>query len=176
MRSSRNSGIAVALLVGVTACGGGLSVRSDYDPSADFSAYRTYSWAQRVPSGDDDPRVYNAIVAGRIQTAVNVALQAKGLELTESNPDFLVGWHGAIEGKVSYTTFHDSYGYGWGWYDPFYGYGGPRITTTRTYRNELVWWGTAQGTIDRKERPPAEEQRRYNDAVAQLLAAFPPGA
>jgi len=38
--------------------------------------------------GNDDPRVFNAIVAGRVKNAVNKALQAKGYkEVTSRTPD-----------------------------------------------------------------------------------------
>ena len=97
-------------------CGGGLQVDTDFDPQANFASMRTYAWAQRTPTGEDDPRVYNAITAGRIKTAVDNALQTKGLRQVSSSPDVYVAWHGAINGKMSYETISNDYGYGWGRY------------------------------------------------------------
>ena len=70
-------------------CGGGLQVDTDYDPQADFASMETYAWAQRTPAGDDDPRVYNAIVARRLKAGVDNALQAKGFR--EVSSDLAIG-------------------------------------------------------------------------------------
>jgi hypothetical protein len=40
-------------------------------------------------------------------------------------------------------------------------------------RNELVWRGTATGTVE-PELTPAESQARLDDAAAKLLQTFPP--
>ncbi len=174
-----------ALLAG---CGGGLNISTDFDPQASFADFDTYAWAERTPTGDDDPRVYNTIMAGRIKTAVNRALQAKGLRETSSNPDFVVAWHGAIQGKMEYQTINNHYGYGWGWYG-----GGLATTTSRTTQrewdegtliidiigtrtNQLVWRGQAQARLD--DRPPSPEvaQQRMDEAAAKNLETFPPGS
>ena len=65
------SAAATALLVG---CASRPNISTDYDPQASFSGLTTYEWAVRTESGDDDPRVFNAITAGRVKNAVNTAL------------------------------------------------------------------------------------------------------
>ncbi len=175
--------LALVSTLALLACGGGVSVNTDYDPGADFGSYRTYAWADRTESGDDDPRVYNAITMGRVRTAVDRALAAKGYsQATGGGVDFYVAWHGAIEGRMSYQTINSHYGYGWGWY------GG--VGTSTTYVNEwdegtllvdivdassnqLVWRGTATGTVE-PELSPVESQARLDDAAAKLLGTFPP--
>lgn len=190
---------ASALLV--AGCGG-LQIDVDYNPQADFSAMQTYAWAQRTPSGDDDPRVYNAIVAGRIKSAIDGALQAKGLRLVSSSPDVWVAWHGAIEGKMSYETISDDYVYDWGWYGYENGYengydrGRPPMligtTISRTTAQEwdegtllidiidssteeLVWRSVGQARLSQVTRTPEEAQTRANEVAMKMLAEFPPG-
>jgi hypothetical protein len=173
--------LACALTVG--ACGG-LKVSTDYDPEADFSGWQTYVWAERTDEGELDPRVYNSIVEGRVKVAVDRALQAKGYsEVITGDPDFLVAWHGAIDGKVSVNTVTTHYGYGWGWYG---GYG-----ATQTYVNEwdegtliidfidvrenkLVWRSSVTDSITERASPE-EAQRALDNAVAKILGSFPPG-
>jgi hypothetical protein len=188
MEDSRvtRAGWALALVstVGVGACGGGVAVNSDYDPGADFASYSTYAWAERTDRGDDDPRVYNAITMQRVKTAVDRALGAKGYTEASGAADFYVAWHGAIEGQMSYQTINSHYGYGWGWY------GGMGVGTSNTYVNEwdegtllvdivdagtnqLVWRGTATGTVE-PDLSPQESQARLDDAAAKLLQTFPP--
>ena len=171
-------------------CGGGIKIDTDFDPQADFASMETYAWAQRTPTGDDDPRVYNAIVAGRIKAAVDDALQSKGFRLVTSSPDVLVAWHGAINGKMRYETISNDYGYGWG----RYGRGGwhAGTTTSRTEvrewdegtllidfvdpgTEELVYRTVGQAKISEARRTPEESQQRANEVVLKLLADFPPG-
>ncbi len=171
-------------------CGGGLQVDTDFNPQVDFASMETYAWAQRTPTGDDDPRVYNAIVAGRLKTAVDNALQSKGLREVSSSPDIYVAWHGAINGKMRYETISNDYGYGWG----RYGRGGwhAGTTTSRTEvrewdegtllidfidpgTEELVYRTVGQAKISEARRTPEESQERANEVVLKLLADFPPG-
>jgi len=158
-----------ASAVFLSGCGGGLQIDTDYNPQADFSAIQTYAWAQRTPSGQDDPRVYNA-----------------------SSPDAWVAWHGAIEGKMSYETISNNYGYGWGAYG--YGRGGMAIGTTSSRTTarewdegtllidildrageELVWRSVGQAKLSQSARTPAEAQARADEVAAEMLAGFPPG-
>jgi hypothetical protein len=180
-RLTRTLGLAVILLP--LGCGGGVDVNTDYDPGADFASFSTYTWAVRTNTGDDDPRVYNRVTAQRVKTAVDRALRAKGYTEEGTDGDFLVAWHGAIEGQMSYQTITSHYGYGWGWYGD--------VGMSRTYVNEwdegtvlvdivdansreLVWRGTATGTVQQRSSPQ-QAQADLDAAAKQLLSDFPPG-
>ena len=175
-----------ALAAVVVGCGPGVQYNHDYDPTADFSNLHTYAWAERVPSGDDDPRVYNDITMRKVKFAVDKALQDRGMRLVNANPDIYVAWHGAIQGKMSLQTVNSGYGYGYGWYG-----GGMAMGSSTTYVNEwdegtllidiidgkkkeLIWRGSAQAELQ-KNNDPAEGQQKLNEVVANILAAFPPG-
>ena len=178
--------MALVALVG-SACSPSVTYNSDYDPTADFSNLRTYQWAERTPSGDDDPRVYNDITMRKVRHAADLALQDIGMREVGQNPDVLVAWHGAINGKMSLQTVSSNYGYGWGWYGP--GYGGMGSSTTYVNewdegtliidiidakRNELMWRGSAQAEL-KKQQSPEEGQEELNEVVAKILEPFPPG-
>ena len=60
--------IGIALLCATPAFA--QQVKSDYDRSADFSQYKTYSWEQ--------VQTQNPLWVDRIKTAVNSTLAAKG--------------------------------------------------------------------------------------------------
>ncbi len=185
----RRVGFALlAAVIGLSACGSGIKIQTDYDPTADFSALETYQWAQRQRSDNDDPRVYNDLVEGRVKRAFNRVLQEKGFrEVSSGNPDFQIVWNGDIDGKMSLTTVNSGYGYGWGWY----GYGGMGMSTSQTYVNEwnegtllidivegakkqLIWRGSATMELHDGGTPEQSDANAY--AVAQtLLKSFPPG-
>jgi hypothetical protein len=176
---------ATALLAG---CGGGLKVQANADPEASFNGWQTYRWAERTEEGKQDRRVYNYVVEGRVKEAVNLALQEKGFreDSTASDVDFLVGWHGFLEGQVNFSAVSSVYEYGWGWFHPGSGY-----VSSQTYMNywrdgtlmidivdareeQLVWRGMGTGSInpdDSLER----KQENMNDAARRILKTFPTG-
>ncbi len=186
--------IATPLLALAFAACSGIDVNTNYDPSATqkLEGYRTYAWLPQ-PTGKDD-RVYNPIVGARVEQTVDRYLLARGYKKVETgaNPDFLIGWHGAIHNALKAETVDDYYGYPWGgpFTDPFYA--GGAVTLPETYLREyeqgslildvvdpeskqLVWRGTAQAELD--ENANAEkQQKKLDEAVTDLLKHFPPKA
>jgi len=175
--------MALAGVVAVTLAGcSGMSIRSDYNPQANFDDYSTYAWMPAPTSGD--PRIDNALVEGRVKAGVDNALAAKGYRLTTNANEatFWVGYHLGIEGRMDVTNVNTYYGYGWGpWYGGMY-----RDTQVRYYDQgtllidivdagvkELVWRGTAEAEI-RPDTRPEDRERRLNEAIAKILERFPP--
>jgi uncharacterized protein DUF4136 len=70
-------------LIGMTFLFGGMSsaqrVKTDYDRSANFTQYKTYSW--------EHVRTKDALDIDRIKNAVNVTLAGKGLTQVNSGGD-----------------------------------------------------------------------------------------
>jgi len=181
----RNQAIAVlgtALLVG--ACSG-ISTTTDYDPSADFASYTTYTWLDT--EGDDIDNITNS----RIRNSIDAGLAAKGLRKVTSNPDVAVGYQVTTAERRSYNTVNSGWGGGYG----YGGYGycgwGMGVGTSTTYENvwqegslilgifdagtkNLVWTGTATTDLD-ANRSPEERQDIVDSAVAKMLKDFPPG-
>src|ERR1700676_3980000 len=82
-------------------------VKTDYDRSADFSHYKTYSW-EKVQT--EDP-----LWVDRIKEAVNSALAAKGLTPVESGGDVAIVAIEMTKNQQSLNTFYDGFGGGWRW-------------------------------------------------------------
>jgi hypothetical protein len=184
MQAIRTAATA-AIALSLAACSG-ISVRSDYNPQADFSKYTTYAWLPAPQTGN--PRTDNAIIEGRIKSGVDAALAAKGYKLgTEANANFWVGYHLNIEGQMDVTTVNSYYGYGWGrGYYGGYGAVGYPSTSVRYYdqgtllidvvdaqAKELVWRGTGEAEV-RPDMRPEDRERRLNEAIAKILERFPP--
>jgi hypothetical protein len=172
---------AAAVTVSLAGCSG-MSIRTDYNPGADFTKYSTYAWLATPETGD--ARVDNALVEGRIKAAVDQALTAKGYrQVAPDQATFWVGYHLSIEGRMDVNTVNSYYGYGWG-----RGYYGPAYTDTQVYyynqgtllidivdaqAKELAWRGSAEAEV-KPDVPPEERSKRINSAVAQVLERFPP--
>ncbi|MEW6130219.1 MAG: DUF4136 domain-containing protein [Acidobacteriota bacterium] len=143
-------------------------VNVDYDRGADFSKYKTYSWAMGTPAAN--PMVHQRIVAG-----VEAQLAAKGLRKVDSNPDLIVAYHAATDTQVSVSS--------WGG-GPFGGWrmGSGTATVNKVPVGQLmidigdvsakrfVWRGTASATVSSKQ----EKNEKYlNTALAKMFQNFP---
>ena len=149
-------------------------VTFDYDHSANFAKYKTFSWINK-PATPQDP-----LMQQRIINAVNMQLMAKGLQLVQSGGDLGVAVNVATKEKQTLNSFYDGFG-GWGW-----GFGGPVTTTVETYTEgtivadlfdaqakKIVWRGVARKDISSKPSKVTEEVEK---AVDKMFKHFPPYA
>ena len=74
--------VSIAMFFFLTAASFGQQVKTDYDRSADFGQYKTYSW-EKVQTKDP-------LLVERIKNAVNAALAAKGWTQVDSDGDVSV--------------------------------------------------------------------------------------
>jgi hypothetical protein len=65
--------VLIGLAVAAAACASNLRVRTDYDPSANFKKYRTFSIREGNSTG-------NPVMDQRIKEQIVTALRAKGLD------------------------------------------------------------------------------------------------
>lgn len=159
-----------------------LSVTSDYDREANFSSYKTYSFAKM----DVERTNINDINKNRLIRAVKNEMNERGF--TESDDaDLEIHMHGVIENKWSATARTDYYGMGLPYYRRGFGWGGvPGTTTVDIQKYEegtlivdlvdvkekkLVWQGI--GTAILRNNPKNVEER-INKAMANILRSFPP--
>lgn len=177
------------VLVMVAACTAA-TTRTDHDPAADFSGYRTYTWVTDElmvqPRAATDP-IVSPLVQQRIHDAIDQALQAKGFVEDENAPDFGVAFTVGLRDKVRVDHW-GSYG---GFYRPYgrYGrYGGLGARYDRPVAQNYtegtlaidvfdgetrraVWNGSATKIVSESDERPAQIQ----EIVDAILADFPPG-
>ncbi len=170
-------GLAATALV--SGCSG-ISVSTDFDPKVDFSAFKTYGW-HAAPAG----AAPNPLVDARIRRAVDDALPARGYRAAASpaEADFLVAHRTAVQQRIEVSPSSAAVGYRSGRWGAAVGTG----ADVRTYdegtlvldfvdakSKELVWRGTASGTVH-GDLTPEEREARIREAVTKLLEKFPPG-
>jgi hypothetical protein len=95
--------------------------------------------------------------------------------MDESNPTFLVAIHGGVEDKVNVSSYGYYYGYRGYWGGPHldvhqYQEGTLVIDLIDAQTKELFWRGWASQVVDQTDDPT----RKINEAVAKILANFPP--
>lgn len=184
--------LTLAFAATLTACGGGISVNSDYDTAYDFARPQTFFVLDNA-GGPLAPGLNDA----RVKQSIAQVMSEKGLRQVnaESDADLAVGYQFTSEQQRSYNTVNTGWsGYGYGGYGPWYGgyYGGPTMTSSRTTETiydvgslliavfdteaeSMVYHSTGSKTLEGGSPSPAEMQARIDDAVEQILWDFPRG-
>jgi hypothetical protein len=151
-------------------------VNVDWDKTATFTGFKTYTWAPGTP-------VKNPLMDQRIHDGIDQHLASKGLQKVESSadPDLVVIYHGAVEQQTQINT--TSTGGGWG---PYWGGGGMQMATTNVEQipvgelvvdigdvktKKLLWRGTATDTVSSK---PEKNTQKIDKALDKMFDKFPP--
>jgi len=153
-------------------------VKTDYDRTANFSQYKSYSWEQ-VKTKDD-------LDVARIKTAVNAALAAKGWTLVDSGGDVSIMAMEMTREQQSLNTFYDGFGGGWGWRRFGGGGFGEATTTTETYKvgtlvvdlfdtktKQLIWRASSSDTLSNNSD---RNIKNLDKGVEKMFKQFPPGS
>ena len=153
-------------------------VKTDYDRSANFGQYKTYSWEQ--------VKTKDALDVDRIKTAVNAALAAKGWTQVDSGGDVCIVAIEITKNQQTLNTFYDGFGGGWGWRRFGGGGFGQATTTTETYKvgtlvvdlfdaktKQLIWRGTSSNTLSNNSD---KNIKNLDKGVEKMFKQFPPGA
>jgi hypothetical protein len=151
-------------------------VKTDYDRSANFSQYKTYSWEQ--------VKTRNPLDADRIKNAVNAALAAKGWTQVNSGGDVSVVAMEITRDQQTLNTFYDGFGGGWGWRRFGAGGFGEATTTTETYKvgtvvvdlfdaktKQLIWRASASDTLSNNSD---KNIKSLDKGVNKMFNHFPP--
>lgn len=163
-----------------------ISTSTDYDPSIDFSKYKTYKWFEgEMPS--DDELTQHPLVKKRLVNSLEKTLEAKGFTKgTSDSFDFVVIIHAGTKEKMQVNTYNYG-GYGYGRYGR--GWGGVGMSTTDinyydettlivdiadAEKKELVWRGTAVGVVSKSEKTQMEAQESADKITNKIMINFPP--
>ena len=172
MKTQNSIFLSVAMFFVFTAASFGQQVKTDYDHSANFNQYKTYSW-EKVQTKDP-------LLVERIKNAVNAALAAKGWTQVDADGDVSVVAMEIARNQQTLNTFYDGFGGGWRWGGGF----GDATTTTETYKvgtlvvdlfdtktKNLIWRGSSSDTLsDNSDK----NTKNLDKGVQKMFAHFPP--
>ena len=167
---------SIGALLLFTAVSSAQQVKTDYDRSANFSQYKTYSW-EKVQTQDP-------LWVDRIKAAVSAELQEKGLTPVASGGDIAIVAMEMTRNQQTLNTFYDGFGGGWGWRRFGGGGFGDATTTTENYKvgtlvvdlfdannKTLIWRGSASDTLSDKSDKNIKE---LDKGVKKMFDHFPP--
>jgi hypothetical protein len=161
------------MVIGLLSCAG-VSTSNDYDPGFDFASLKTFGFLP-VPSNAG----LDQLSADKVGAALKNDLTAKGYTVAE-NPDFGIAMHFGKQQKTDVT----SWGYGWGGWG-MWGGGGVDVNQydegtliidfVGMKDKKMIWRGVAKGALAYNP-DAADKTEMINNAVAKMLAGFPPGS
>ncbi len=177
----------IALAAGVVTAVGcaGQQVSTDYSPSTAFSQYHTIALVSRPDS------ISHQLLDDRVANAIEVQLQAKGLkEADRRSADLYVGYGLVDRTHKQVYTYDTGWGWGgWGWRSYRWGVSWPmdRQSSVEKYTDgtivismvdaktkRTVWEGQAADVLSLPVNNPAKATKSIDDAVAKILARYPP--
>jgi len=151
-------------------------VKTDYDRSANFGQYKTYSW--------EHVKTQDPLYEDRIKNSVNAALAAKGWTQVDSGGDVSLVAMEITHNQQTLNTFYDGFGGGLGWRRFGGGGFGEATTTTETYKvgtlvvdlfdsktRKLLWRGTSSDTLSNNSD---KNIKNLDKGVEKLFKQFPP--
>jgi hypothetical protein len=164
-------------LFGLLLCGSlpvfAAHIVTDYDHSANFSQYKTYSWL-KVQAGD-------SLWADRIQQDIDAQLAAKGWTKVAANGNATVSAFQSTKDQQTLETFYDGFGGGWRWR----GGGGMGMSTTtadvtkvgtlvvdifESQSKQLLWRGTESDALTGN---PGKNSEKLSKDLASMFKHFP---
>jgi hypothetical protein len=181
----RWNGLVVTLGL-LSGCATQLQVGSDYDRTATFRDFHTFTVMQREHIGLETP--LNPLVAARVEDAIRADLKEKGYVETgdAQAADFIIDFTIGSKERTDITSYPQPYA-GWGWGGPRW-WGGPywgdavdvrqyqegtlSVDVFDAHSHRPVWHGWAKKELsdDDIEHSAGRVQR----AVTAVLARFPP--
>lgn len=171
----------------LSACSSGPTIRSNVDPSANLSSYKTFMFAEKT--GTDRPD-YKTPITSYFKEAIRREMEARGYRFVEGGPaDLLVNFNANAREQVDVrTTPGSSFGYGYG----YYGYRGgmygaaafpPEVQTVRyktgtanvdvvdLSKKQVVWEGIAEARLtDKMMKDP---RTAISNVITEMFAQFP---
>jgi hypothetical protein len=182
---SRVLAVVVVGLVALSGCASGPRIRAQTANGAEIQRYRTYGYLEKLGT---DTATYASAMSLNLKAATDREMQARGFTPAATDPDLVVNFFLDQKEKIqgqSGPSFGLGVGRGWGAWRTGYAWGfgmsdtwiDSRTEGTLTIdvvdrsKNEIVWSGTAVGTVTSKM---LDDPRAAVDAVVpKIFAKFP---
>jgi Domain of unknown function (DUF4136) len=161
-----------ALLALAAGCANRPDVRTDQDPTAELTRYKTFAF--REPAATDQAQ-YTDLLAARLKQATRAQLERAHYVYSERDPDLHVNLRLIVSEKVEIRSLPTAR-VGWrGWghknIESFdYRQGTLAIDLVDAKRNAVLWHGVAEGRLDAKAI--AQPGPAIEAAVGEVFARF----
>jgi len=154
----------------------------DFDPQADFSAYKTWSWLPGGPPETGDRQLDSPEVRERLKRGIEDEFAARGFQMNADSPDFYVFYHAALNQAINERNIENYYQYvnytvfvPWvtSSYTETWDVGTLIIDVFDAKTRTLVWRGTERTKMN-AQAGPRENEPLIRNGVRDMLKEFPP--
>jgi hypothetical protein len=164
-----------------------IQVRSQTDPAADFSKYRTYGFVE-MPATNIEGKTTALTIY--LMKAIRQEMDSRGYEYTEESPDLWINFnafrHAGAESQTHVTPvygYSDYYGYRAGLYNvPYVGFGEQEetvhykvgtanIDVVDARKKQLIWVAIAEGRLTEAMMNSPDES--IAKIVSDMFAKYP---
>ena len=178
--------LTLAGFVLLAGCTSGPTIRTDFDPSVDFSQYKTFGFFSPMNIEGEN---YSTMLGDAFRESIGKQMRALGYVESDS-PDLGINVSANLREKIQTTSSTDPmisggyYGYRRGFYNPWMSYGLATTTHVSQYtegtvnidvvdmaQKRMVWEGVAIGRV-KEGRSNAEVREAINDGVAEMFAGY----
>ena len=179
--SIRSFLVAIAVLLVLQACASTPNATANYDHSADFSAYKTFGFFEKLGT---DAAGYQSLVTQTLKSSARREMESRGYVYSETSPDLLINFNARLADKTDIDQVPIAapmyMGYRRGLYGGWTGYqttvdqyteGTLNIDIVDAKKSQLVWEGTAVGRVTRKTQENREAA--IAAAVAEIFSKYP---
>lgn len=176
--------VALTLLAG---CTSGPTIRTNVDPQANLSSYRTYTFPETTGT---DRHGYSTPITSYFKESIRREMDARGYQYVENGPaELLVNFNANAKEKVDVrSTPGATFGYGYG----YYGYRGglydaaafPRGVETVRYKvgtanvdvvdqskKQVIWEGVAEARLT--DKIMNDPRSAISNVIAEMFLQFP---
>ncbi len=177
--------LLAAAMLAMTACATGPTVRTDHDPTANFTQYQ--SWGFYSPIAMEQAG-YSTWMSDRIKSDIRSEMEARGYRYNATAPDLLVNFQHIVEDKTQVWSVPQQdmqwfYNYRSKryfavpvWYDQTqisrYREGTLTIDLVDARKNRMVWTGSAIGSPG-TGLEQAKREAKLDRAVTGIFAKYP---
>lgn len=169
----------------IFSCSPTVKVTTDYDHSANFSEFKTFTvYDLKAQKGQ-----VNQLDIDRITNAIRAEMVSKGFSENKNNPDLKINAVSILKNKTEVSATTDFYGYG-GRYRPYRYWGGGMtagiastnfntydyidgsliIDIVSTKSDKLVWQGIGNAQMSSVPDKP----EKLASGIKKILEGFPP--
>ena len=184
--------LIAATIVAAASCSSSSGIKSfhDYNPSADFASYRTWSFISERPMiVSQAAGMVNPLLEGRIMRAIHSEMDRKGFSYVDDPEaaDIAISFTVGSRDQVKIDQIPSSYRTGYSRYHRGYGYGGSFGTETRVRQytegqvaidiydvdsHTPAFHGSATKRLSSSDRENPEEL--ISAVVGEAMLGFPP--
>jgi len=175
--------LAIILSVVILSACSSINVTADWDKTADFTQFKTYSYYGWQKESD---KLLTESEKVRIENAFADEFEKRGIRYMLSGGDLVVALFIVLDQKTSVNAYTDHYGAGgYGYYSPW-GWGAGYTTTTyneydytvgtlvcdvfNASTKNLLWQGVGSRTVNEN---PNKRERNITKSVAMIMSYYP---